>query len=88
MAINGIATAWCRCTKSPARESRRPEWPSTGFRRDGHFHPACGLGTVWHLGIEASPRRSTLSYANGRRPAALFEEMLWTMPGAMTGLPF
>ena len=38
---------------------------------------ACCLGKLSHLGIEASPRRSTLSYANANRPAAVFEEMFW-----------
>ncbi len=42
---------------------------------------ACCLGKLSHLGVEASPRRSTLSYANAHRPAALFEEMFWTTLG-------
>ena len=31
-----------------------------------------------HLGIAKAPSRSTLSYANEHRPAALFEELFWT----------
>lgn len=38
---------------------------------------ACCLGRLVHLGIDLAPRRSTLSYANGHRPAALFEELFW-----------
>src|SRR5262245_11082727 len=38
---------------------------------------ACCLGKLVHLGIEIAPRRSTLSYANRHRPAALFEELFW-----------
>jgi hypothetical protein len=30
-----------------------------------------------HVGITRPPRRSTLSYANEHRPAALFEELFW-----------
>lgn len=32
-----------------------------------------------HLGIDKAPCRSTLSYANEHRPAALFEELFWTV---------
>ena len=39
---------------------------------------ACCLGRLVHLGIARAPRRSTLSYANEHRPAALFEELFWT----------
>lgn len=38
---------------------------------------ACCLGKLVHLGIDITPRRSTLSYANRHRPAALFEELFW-----------
>jgi len=31
-----------------------------------------------HLGISKAPSRSTLSYANQHRPAALFEDLFWT----------
>ena len=30
-----------------------------------------------HLGINRAPLRSTLSYANKHRPAALFEDVFW-----------
>jgi len=38
---------------------------------------ACCLGRLVHLGIAKAPCRSTLSYANEHRPAALFEELFW-----------
>ena len=38
---------------------------------------SCCLGKLIHLGIERSPLRSTLSYANKHRPAALFEDVFW-----------
>ena len=40
---------------------------------------ACCLGKLKHLGISKAPNKSTLSYANQHRPAALFEELFWTM---------
>ena len=40
---------------------------------------ACCLGKLKHLGIAKPPNKSTLSYANQHRPAALFEELFWTM---------
>lgn len=39
---------------------------------------ACCVGRLVHLGIAKAPCRSTLSYANEHRPAALFEELFWT----------
>jgi hypothetical protein len=39
---------------------------------------ACCLGRLVHLGIAKAPRRSTLSYANEHRPAALFEDLFFT----------
>jgi len=39
---------------------------------------ACCLGRLVHLGIAKAPSRSTLSYANEHRPAALFEGLFWT----------
>jgi hypothetical protein len=38
---------------------------------------ACCLGKLTHVGILKAPKRSTLSYANRHRPAALFEELFW-----------
>lgn len=38
---------------------------------------ACCLGKLGHLGILRAPRRSTLSYANQHRPAALYEKLFW-----------
>ena len=38
----------------------------------------CCLGKLTHLGIAQAPARSTLSYANEHRPAALFEELFFT----------
>jgi hypothetical protein len=37
------------------------------------------LGKLNHLGIQRGPSRSNLSYANANRPAALYEELFWTM---------
>ena len=34
---------------------------------------ACCVGKLVHLGIGAAPNRSTLSYANQHRPAALYQ---------------
>lgn len=39
---------------------------------------SCCLGKLVHLGIAKAPCRSTLSYANEHRPAALFEDLFWT----------
>ena len=39
---------------------------------------ACCLGRLVHLGISKAPCRSTLSYANEHRPAALFEDLFFT----------
>src|SRR5882757_3669182 len=36
---------------------------------------ACCEGRLRHLGLEESPARSTLSYANRVRPVALYEEL-------------
>lgn len=38
----------------------------------------CCLGRLNHLGIKRAPSRSTLSYANRHRPAALYEDLFWT----------
>ena len=40
---------------------------------------SCCLGKLNHLGLRAAPKRSTLSYANSHRPAALYEQLFWTM---------
>jgi len=40
---------------------------------------ACCLGKLRHLGITKAPNKSTLSYANKNRPAALYEELFWIM---------
>jgi hypothetical protein len=39
---------------------------------------SCSLGKLIHLGIKRSPNKSTLSYANEKRPASLFEDLFWT----------
>jgi hypothetical protein len=39
---------------------------------------ACCLGKLVHLGIDAAPNKSTLSYANKHRPAKLYEELFYT----------
>lgn len=40
---------------------------------------ACCIGKLRHLGVSKAPNKSTLSYANQNRPAALYEELFWTM---------
>ena len=37
----------------------------------------CTLGKLVHLGIRQAPNKSTLSYANGHRPAALYEDLFY-----------
>jgi hypothetical protein len=39
---------------------------------------ACSEGKLLHLGVRKAPNKSTLSYANGHRPAALFEDLFYT----------
>jgi hypothetical protein len=39
---------------------------------------ACSEGKLVHLGITNAPNKSTLSYANEPRPAALFEDLFYT----------
>lgn len=38
----------------------------------------CCLGKLVHLGVRKAPNKSTLSYANAHRPAALFEDVFQT----------
>jgi hypothetical protein len=40
---------------------------------------ACCLGKLRHLDLARAPSRSGLSYANQRRPAALFEDTFWAL---------
>ena len=42
---------------------------------------ACCLGKLVHLGIGKAPNKSSLSYANEHRPAALYEELFYTALG-------
>lgn len=39
---------------------------------------ACCLGKLVHLGVDRTPNKSTLSYANAHRSARLYEDLLWT----------
>jgi hypothetical protein len=39
---------------------------------------ACSEGKLVHLGITKAPNKSTLSYANEHRPAAMFEDLFYT----------
>jgi Domain of unknown function (DUF4372)/Transposase DDE domain len=39
---------------------------------------ACNEGKLVHLGVLTAPNKSTLSYANEHRPAALFEDLFYT----------
>lgn len=40
---------------------------------------ACCVGKLSHLGVRSGPSKSNLSYANAHRPAALFEDLFWTV---------
>ena len=40
---------------------------------------SCCLGKLVHLGIAKAPNKSTLSYANEHRPAALYQELFYTV---------
>jgi len=40
---------------------------------------ACCMGKLVHLGIKNSPNKSTLSYANKHRPAALYEDLFYSV---------
>jgi hypothetical protein len=40
---------------------------------------SCCLGKLVHLGIGKAPNKSTLSYANQHRPAALYQELFYTV---------
>jgi hypothetical protein len=40
---------------------------------------SCCLGKLLHLGVGRTPNKSTLSYANQRRPAALYEDLFWKL---------
>lgn len=42
---------------------------------------ACCEGKLAHLGIRDTPCRSTLSYANNHRPAAMYEALFWKILG-------
>jgi len=46
---------------------------------------ACCMGKLIHLGIDVAPNKSTLSYANRHRPAALYEELFYTALGRFRG---
>jgi hypothetical protein len=39
---------------------------------------SCCLGKLVHLGLSSAPNKSTLSYANEHRSAALFEALFWS----------
>lgn len=42
---------------------------------------ACCEGKLVHVGLHATPRRSTLSYANNHRPAAMFQDLFFKVLG-------
>lgn len=42
---------------------------------------SCCVGKLVHLGVSKAPNKSTLSYANAKRPAALYEELFWMAMG-------
>jgi len=65
------------------------QFASMLFCQIGHAHSLreiCGglasvFGKIKHLGIYASPKRSTLSYANKHRPWQLYEKIFYQMLG-------
>jgi len=46
---------------------------------------ACAEGKLVHLGVSTAPNKSTLSYANEHRPAALYEDLFWALLGRFRG---
>lgn len=40
---------------------------------------SCCLGKLTHLGVDRAPNKSSLSYANQHRPAALYEDTFWAL---------
>lgn len=46
----------------------------------------CSLGNLRHLGVMELPNKSTLSYANSHRPAAMFEEFFHEIYGHFIAL--
>jgi hypothetical protein len=46
----------------------------------------CCLGKLRHLGIKEAPNKSTLSYANAHRPAAMFEDLFMKTLGRFRSL--
>ena len=46
---------------------------------------ACCVGKLVHIGIGRAPKRSSLSYANAHRPAALFEDLFWKLATRLRG---
>ena len=48
---------------------------------------ACSQGKLIHLGISQAPNKSTLSYANAHRPAALFEDSRLRVRAGCSGRP-
>jgi transposase len=46
----------------------------------------CCEGKLRHLGVESAPVRSTLSYANGRRPWQLFEQLFYQLIDTCRGV--
>jgi hypothetical protein len=39
----------------------------------------CCLGKLHHLGVERAPKKSTLSYANAKRPAELYQDLFYSL---------
>jgi len=71
-------TCWVqyRCSSLPCCSVSLP-MPTRSVRSANGF--ACCLGRVVHLGINRGPTKSTLSYANVHRSAAVLEDLFWTM---------
>jgi hypothetical protein len=51
---------------------------------------ACCEGKLNHLGLQEGPKRSTLSYANAKRPWQLFEQVFYDQLSLESGpkMPF
>jgi hypothetical protein len=47
---------------------------------------ACCEGKLNHLGLQEGPKRSTLSYANAKRPWQLFEQVFYDQLGLAQSL--
>jgi hypothetical protein len=70
--------SWWRCSSASWRARTALREICTGL--------ACCLGKLTHLGIAKAPNKSTLSYANAKRPAKLYEDLFWETAGHLRSL--